>query len=51
MKDFLEDCYSLKCLAPHTERSYLDLDNSAFIYSCMITDDISIITSKKISQY
>lgn len=40
MKDFLEDCYSLKCLAPHTERSYLDLDNSTFIYSCMITDDI-----------
>lgn len=40
MKDFLEDCYSLKCLAPHTERSYLDLDNTAFIYSCMITDEI-----------
>ena len=40
MKDFLEDCYTLKCLAPQTERSYLDLDKCAFVYSCMITDDI-----------
>ena len=40
MKDFLEDCYTLKCLAPQTERSYLDLDNNAFVYSCMITDEI-----------
>ena len=39
MKDFLEDCYTLKCLAPQTERSYLDLDKCAFVYSCMITDD------------
>jgi hypothetical protein len=39
MKDFLEDCYSLNCLAPQTERSYLDLDNNAFVYSTIITDD------------
>jgi hypothetical protein len=40
MKDFLEDCYSLNCLAPQTERSYLNLDKCAFVYSCMITDEI-----------
>ena len=40
MKDFLEDCYSLNCLAPQTERSYLDLDNNAFVYSTIITDEI-----------
>ena len=40
MKDFLKDCYSLNCLAPQTERSYLDLDNNAFVYSTIITDEI-----------
>lgn len=39
MKEYLEDCYSLECLRPQTVRSYIDLDNSAFVYSTMISDD------------
>lgn len=40
MKEYLKDCYSLQDLTPTTERSYLDLDNNAFVYSVMITNEI-----------
>lgn len=39
MKEYLEDCYSLEDLRPQTVRCYIDLDNAAFIYSTMISDD------------
>lgn len=39
MKEYLEDCYSLECLQPQTVKCYIDIDNSAFVYSTMISDD------------
>lgn len=39
MKEYLEDCYSLDDLRPQTVRCCIDLDNAAFIYSTMISDD------------
>lgn len=39
MKDYLNDCCSLEDLRPQTVRCYIDLDNSAFVYSTMISDE------------
>lgn len=39
MTEYLEDCYSLRCLQPQTIRCYIDIDNSAFVYNTMISDD------------
>jgi hypothetical protein len=39
MKEYLEDCYSLDDLRPQTVRCYIDLDNAAFIYNTMISDE------------
>lgn len=39
MKEYLGDCYSLDELRPQIVRCYIDLDNSAFVYSTMVSDD------------